>query len=271
MREWNNSRHALAWRWNKSKHTLLWRERRRRGQTYGEQLLRNDKRRRRLLASRIINLLWIVIAVLVLFTDLGTMLSLPLLSIWALFSLGRVLWVPIGLGRIKTRQRILERRIAECEDVREIPALISVMRKSKPQYAVVRNALVRLFSQLEDGDQSLLSRRDHAWMHGKLWEINAEPGSADVALTLSILLALSEVGDVEALACVEALATACPIREIHEFAKELLSTLQTNIARRKDPLTLLRASHNHAVPAETLLRPAQEVAADQSDTLLRPR
>lgn len=49
-----------------------------------------------------------------------------------------------------------------------------------------------------------------------------------------------------------------------------LPVLQERIARRKDPQTLLRASHYDPARAETLLRPAQEQSNHQSDTLLRP-
>lgn len=90
----------------------------------------------------------------------------------------------------------------------------------------------------------------------------------EIHLCLAILKALEKVGEASDEWHVQNLALSARLPQIRDAALAALPIIQARIVSSSS--MLLRASQEPDIPAELLLRPAQEHPEEQPETLLRP-
>ncbi len=135
---------------------------------------------------------------------------------------------------------------------------------------IAREALKILLPRLQATDSDLLSTTQRQHLHGIFKQQDAE-------LTLILLHALEQVGDLRDWNAVQTLAnrkTEGKIRgkakakpEVIYAAQECLPFLQANAERQEVRHTLLRAADSHFNTPDILLRPAQNTASEPQQLL----
>ena len=129
-----------------------------------------------------------------------------------------------------------------------------------------RESVMACLPDMKEGDYSLLSPQQRGILYRSL-------AGTDVELIRAVLWALPTLGDEQALPYLQALALGQGMlegnEEIRRAAQECLPLLQANLARKRSPQTLLRASSVSATKSEELLHPAQDVGESEAQQLLR--
>lgn len=212
---------------------------------------------------------------------------------------GFALMISMGMGlavqlwrRSYRRKHSLTNALAQKHNVQQIGPLIQALRA---QNTTVRNlakeALIDLLPTLQASDAALLSDSERSLLLRLLSISPNEVGYRDlkelfsrsayrreIALRVSILKALEQVGGAKELPLVERLSrehslsfkTARMPDIIQKAAAECLPFLQERAREQRASEQLLRASSAPATPDNMLLRPATASAHFLPEQLLRP-
>jgi hypothetical protein len=163
------------------------------------------------------------------------------------------------------RQKDSLERLAELNDVRSVPALITALSWSdiRELEPIVHSGLIRLLPKLRAADAEMLT-----WNHRAILRRNLRNQDSD--LVMAILRALEVIGNPDDIHVVDILAiqsagTGAELR-VAEAARACLRKLEAKFLEPGH--TLLRIPDESAPP---LLRPAGGPSSSDSDRLLRPR
>ncbi|HLK60665.1 MAG TPA: hypothetical protein VKU00_29145 [Chthonomonadaceae bacterium] len=208
---------------------------------------------------------------------------------WLMSWLGIFGAVLAGLFVISQKQKDAIEALTEWEDIRAVGALAEALdykdrymvtgtrnAGSRAEYRVdyqdgyiydkIKACLIRLLPKLQSSDADLLSAEQRGSLYRAL-------NGQDTQLSLAILKAFQQVGDLHALPVVEKLArgegrTAQNI-ELQQAAQECLPFLIARIENEREQHQLLRASGSSAAAPDTLLRPASGAGQAEAHELLR--
>lgn len=151
--------------------------------------------------------------------------------------------------------------LGEMRDPRFIGPAVEMVLESNVQASnatmnSILRALKRMIRRLRADQAELLTKKQKQALLTLL-----QTPYADFELMLSILKALEQVGDADAIPVVERLAEQS-VAKVRRAAEECLIYLHQRVEMNQQAQTLLRAAENQAIPPETLLRPALSLAED---------
>jgi HEAT repeat protein len=164
------------------------------------------------------------------------------------------------------------KRLAHYDDVRGIGPLIEALEwpDSEMQHIAARS-LTDLLTRVRASDYGLLNARQRSVLYRTL---NMSRARTFPKLLISILKALEQIGDAEAVPYVERLAHGFALldsqREVRVAAQDCLPFLRDRARLTSQSQTLLRASHVSETHNDALLRPVQSTQTADPDQLLRP-
>jgi hypothetical protein len=163
------------------------------------------------------------------------------------------------------------RALARTEDIGKVGALVDILEWPDPKLChIAADALARLLPQLKTSDAYLLNAQQRLSLYRMLDMAYAK---TYVQFLESALLALQQIGDLEAVPYVERLANTTlthSMREerVKEAAQTCLPFLKTVAAQNQAHQTLLRASAGNDTASEDLVRPIpQDAQRDQTELL----
>ena len=212
--------------------------------------------------------------------------SLTVLVIWTW-----LIFLTAGVAAADTQQAAAL-ALVRFDDVRTVGPLVESL-PFRYVGAVAAQALVRLLPRLRATDAALLDPTQRA-------RLNRALEGENTALTLAILKAYEQVGDVTALSEVQKIADVrgmkirraarrllyhgfgastsrtneipnSEIPRVAAAAKECLPFLRQSTERRQSDQELLRPADGNTTPSDILLRPAApQASADPPNQLLRP-
>ncbi len=194
--------------------------------------------------------------------------------------------------RASRRKPLFLKALEQARDVKHVGLLIQALQvQSTPVRNLAKQALITLLPTLRASDAPLLGDSERAILLRLLSIPPNDPGYRDVmelfsqsayqrelGLRVAILKALEQVGGAGELQVVERLARGLPTlknstfrfpKAIREAAKECLPYLRERADAQRASEQLLRASSTHALPEDTLLRPASAQSDAQPEQLLR--
>jgi hypothetical protein len=146
---------------------------------------------------------------------------------------------------------------------------------NQKQTIAMYEALIELLPQLKSRDVNLLHKRHRDFLYEILEGVGQAYLSSDQQkrLTLAILEAMVEVGDVKAFQIMHRLAKVWfwqrKPTEVQLAAQRNLPLLAANLAHILSTQTLLRASTGEAMGSDTLLRAAAPTEEHEPEQLLR--
>jgi hypothetical protein len=185
---------------------------------------------------------------------------------------GATLLVAVAFGvlsqplMLSDRQLWSLRQLTGCDDLRAIPALIDALNWPDPQaQRSAEVALVRLLPQLGPLDAPLLNEGTCSRLYRFL---AARRARRHRELTLAVLKALEQVGDVDASRYVEALSRSSIDRDIRAAAYECLAFLRVASARERPSRSTDGSISAHAAPS--VARYAAQEAPLQAGRLEQP-
>jgi hypothetical protein len=126
----------------------------------------------------------------------------------------------------------------------------------------MERAITRLLLHLKATDASLLNPRQRKWLYRFL---RSDTLYSSSNFKIAILHALEQIGDEDALPCVQGVVNARD-RKVRSAAQECLSSLQQRLQGTEQ--TLLRSSSDDST-ASALLRPSETSPETDPQTLLR--
>jgi hypothetical protein len=212
-----------------------------------------------------------------LFIGRQLVLTLPLFGFlmhlhWSIW-LGYPMLIPLSLlfssKAASQRHQAATATLARFDDVRAVGPLAEALEfqdKHVRPYAV--QSLIRLLPRLKASNASLLNVQQRACLNRALNGENTE-------LTLAILKAWEQVGDVAAITVVDRLAKnqrrGRQMPEVIVAAQECLRFLRQSTERRQSDSELLRPAGADQTSSDVLLRPVgPHSSAESANQLLRP-
>src|SRR5579871_2433489 len=199
---------------------------------------------------------------------LGVGVLFLLLSTLFVSFVGLPIW--LGFTLPKRARRNLAAVFAEVDDPAFIQTLLTLLasgRKDKRITEHVARALKHLLPHLRDDQRHLLN-----YYHRQTLCSLLETHAADPELILTVLKALEQIGNDEALPAVEKFALQIsPLQNeaLQSATQECLLFLRQKYVQTQQAQTLLRASE--AATSGVLLRPAMsDLSARHAEHLLRP-
>ena len=162
-------------------------------------------------------------------------------------------------------------RIAHFDDLRASGPLMEALElREQTVVAAAENALSRLLPRLKASDAELITEAQRECLYRRL-KIQHAPTEAEFQIVA--LRALEQIGDTNALSCVEALAASTNMTanatRVREAAQQCLASLKEQAEQKQNHDNLLRASSGLNVPSNALLRPAVDSPHAGPDQLLR--
>ena len=164
------------------------------------------------------------------------------------------------------------RALARTEDIGKVGALADILEWPDPHLChIAADALARLLPRLKASDAHLLNARQRISIYRMLDTAHAKTYTQFLE---SVLLALQQIGDLEAIPYVERLASTPLTNSMREdrvkkAAQACLPFLKTVAAQNQAHQTLLRASALDDHDSEDLLRPTPNEAPLNQTQLLR--
>ena len=196
-------------------------------------------------------------------------------AVWIIIPIQAVLVVQIVRLFASTRlQNGATRALSLIHDVHAIGPLAEALEfkdlySNSGTASVAEEALIRLLPGIEAGDADLLNSAQRACLR-RVLQRQRYPVYKE--LTISILQALTRIGDDEAIPIIQRLASQEPRTEpesvIQRVASECLPVLLAHKQNQTDLQLLLRAAASNA--PQSLLRAVTEHKAPETDLLLRP-
>lgn len=189
---------------------------------------------------------------------------------WTLLFLLMLVVVSYLRERTTPAHRAIASLLGEMKDPRFIgPAVEMVLesnvKASNATMNSILRALKRMTRQLRADQSEMLTKKQKQALLTLL-----QTPYADFELMVSILKALEQVGDADAIPVVERL-TEQSVEKVRIAAEECLGTLRVRARQNEQAQTLLRACANASIAPETLLRPACAVVNEtRREHLLRP-
>ncbi|HLV81665.1 MAG TPA: hypothetical protein VKT32_15370 [Chthonomonadaceae bacterium] len=188
------------------------------------------------------------------------------------YGLFALLTTQLYRATLTTRHMREVRALAKTEEIGKVGALADILDWPDPYLRhLAAGALARLLPRLKASDAHLLNAQQRLSIYRMLDMAHA---NTYCDFLKRVLLALEQIGDVEAVPYVERLANATLTRSMREesvkkAAIECLPYLKTVAAQNQAHQTLLRASAAAETAPEALLRPIQPDAAWNQTQLLR--
>jgi HEAT repeat protein len=197
---------------------------------------------------------------------------IPDFNIWTYlcgFGCGTIVIGMRKMGRLNARFRQgIAIAMAQHEDPALLPSLIRLCRDGDRDLVVP--VITRLLLRLHATDASILKPRQRTRLNLELLHCNNHLAfdAAHVEFLLAILKAWEQIGDEEAVPCVQMAALRGLNPRVRAAAEQCLPYLEERTEKARVGNTLLRASASMPAPAE-LLRPAGAEASAEPQQLLR--